>query len=215
MCRRITERYAVCGCIYLTHGIDQCPYHIQPDHQIREREVLVGYACSRHTSSSVEPRNDNLGLRNTHTAFYKHEDRDIQPKAHAVETRDSVLSISSARAHDRAQYDTEIALSNLAESQAGPDPTSQRQRLTILPPCYILLFLGALTIAGSLASALWRVVEFDDLSGGFTLAQYTLGVGVFVTGSMTAIHSRTCHCWRHWGSSPDTTRGTEDDHSPQ
>ncbi len=63
-------------------------------------------------------------------------------------------------------------------------------------PCYILVFLGFLSIAGSLAPAIWRANTQDDLSGGFTLAQYILGVGIFVVGSMVAIHSRTCVCWQ-------------------
>ena len=64
-----------------------------------------------------------------------------------------------------------------------------------LRPCYILIFMGFLSIAGSLAPALWRANTQGDLSGGFTLAQYILGVGIFAVGSMVAIHSRTCVCW--------------------
>ena len=63
-------------------------------------------------------------------------------------------------------------------------------------PCYILIALGVLTIVGSLTPALWRSIDRDDLSGGFTLAQYILGVGVFVVGPMVAIHSKTCTCWQ-------------------
>lgn len=62
-------------------------------------------------------------------------------------------------------------------------------------PCYILILLGLISIAGSLGPAIWRANFQDDLSGGFTLAQYILGVGIFVVGSMVAIHSRTCVCW--------------------
>ena len=62
-------------------------------------------------------------------------------------------------------------------------------------PCYILICLGIITIVGSLAPALWRANVHDDLSGGFTLAQYILGVGIFIVGSMVAIHSRSCTCW--------------------
>lgn len=65
-----------------------------------------------------------------------------------------------------------------------------------LRPCYILIFLGVVTIVGSLAPALWRSTRESDISGGFGLAQYILGVGVFAVGSMVAIHSRRCSCWR-------------------
>ena len=61
--------------------------------------------------------------------------------------------------------------------------------------CYILIFLGLLTIIGSLLPALWRSIYSNDVSGGFNLAQYTLGVGVFVIGCVVAIHSKKCTCW--------------------
>ena len=62
-------------------------------------------------------------------------------------------------------------------------------------PCHSLIALGALTIISSLSFALWRTISSHDMSGGFSLAQYILGVGVFVVGSVTVIHSRNCRCW--------------------
>ena len=68
--------------------------------------------------------------------------------------------------------------------------------------CYILIFFGLLTIIGSLLPAIWRSIYSSDVSGGFNLAQYTLGVGVFVIGCVVAIHSKNCTCWPspqdHW-----------------
>ena len=63
-------------------------------------------------------------------------------------------------------------------------------------PCYLLISLGLLSIIGSLAPALWRAMARKDVSGAFTLAQYILAVGIFVVGSMVAIHSRNCVCWQ-------------------
>lgn len=63
-------------------------------------------------------------------------------------------------------------------------------------PCHIFIFLGVLTILGSLIPAIWRSVARDDISGGFSLAQYILGVGVFVIGCMVAVHSKSCTCWQ-------------------
>ena len=62
--------------------------------------------------------------------------------------------------------------------------------------CYILIFLGVFTVLGSLIPALWRSIAHNDIQGGFSLAQYILGVGVFVIGCMVAIHSKTCSCWQ-------------------
>ena len=68
--------------------------------------------------------------------------------------------------------------------------------------CYTLIFFGLLTIIGSLVPAVWRSIHSNDISGGFNLAQYTLGIGVFVVGCVVAIHSRKCTCWSssqaHW-----------------
>jgi len=74
-------------------------------------------------------------------------------------------------------------------------------------PCYILIFLGSLTIFGSLTPALLRSIDDGDVSGGFAVAQYVLGVGVFVIGCIVAIHSRTCTCW----SSTNIGSGREED----
>lgn len=62
--------------------------------------------------------------------------------------------------------------------------------------CHLLVSLGILTIGGSLVPALWRSAYHDDIQGGFSVAQYILGVGVFIIGSMIVIHSRTCTCWQ-------------------
>ena len=80
--------------------------------------------------------------------------------------------------------------------------------------CYTLIFLGLLTIIGSLVPALWRSIYSNEVSGGFNLAQYTLGVGVFVIGCVVAIHSRNCTCWSssqaHWkGGTPGGDNTTE------
>lgn len=83
------------------------------------------------------------------------------------------------------------------ESRAVSISTAMGKRsLKQIRFCYTLIALGILTIVGSLAPALWRSANRDDLSGGFSLAQYILGVGVFVIGSMTIIHSKTCTCWQ-------------------
>lgn len=80
--------------------------------------------------------------------------------------------------------------------------------------CYTLIFFGLLTIIGSLVPAVWRSIYSNDVSGGFSLAQYTLGVGVFVIGCVVAVHSRKCTCWSspqdHWkGRAPGDDNTSE------
>jgi len=53
MCIRITERYAVCKCVYYIHGVDQCQSVGRAGHRVQDKTVLVGYACSRHTAGAA------------------------------------------------------------------------------------------------------------------------------------------------------------------
>ncbi|KAG0127823.1 hypothetical protein HOY82DRAFT_490008 [Tuber indicum] len=53
MCIRITERFAVCNCIYFVHGIDQCQSVGRQGHSVQEKTVLVGYACESHSRVSL------------------------------------------------------------------------------------------------------------------------------------------------------------------
>lgn len=68
--------------------------------------------------------------------------------------------------------------------------------LAAIKICHRLILLGFLTIAGSLGVGVWRSVSLDDLSGGFSLAQYILGVGIFVVGGIIALHAKRCTCWQ-------------------
>ena len=85
-----------------------------------------------------------------------------------------------------------------SEPTPSPIPSQRRRKLPRYSyrPCHLLIFLRLLTIVGSLVPALWRVITRDDISGAFSLAQYILAVGIFVVGSMVAILSRKCDCWR-------------------
>ena len=77
--------------------------------------------------------------------------------------------------------------------------TRNTKKRPFMPPCYVLIFLGLLTVIGSLLPGIWRASSSNDLSGGFSLAQYILGVGIFIVGSMVAIHSKSCECWKRDG----------------
>ena len=77
-------------------------------------------------------------------------------------------------------------ISLIAEQRSGSSLKS-KGRVANIKTCYTLIFLGVLTIAGSLGAALWRSESMNDLSGGFSLAQYILGVGIFIVGSMLAV----------------------------
>ncbi|KAF2453439.1 hypothetical protein BDY21DRAFT_293030 [Lineolata rhizophorae] len=54
MCYQVVERYAACRCLYYKHGIDRCAGYGQAGHVVQEKTVLVGYACSMHSSHRAE-----------------------------------------------------------------------------------------------------------------------------------------------------------------
>ncbi|KAI5781284.1 hypothetical protein EDC01DRAFT_619784 [Geopyxis carbonaria] len=61
MCIRITERYAVCKCLYFTHGVDPCQSVAQHGHPVQDKTVLVGYACSAHTPAGAPGAMPHIG----------------------------------------------------------------------------------------------------------------------------------------------------------
>ncbi|KAH6412819.1 hypothetical protein HBI14_137000 [Parastagonospora nodorum] len=54
MCYQVVERYSVCRCLYHQHSIDPCSVYGQRGHAVQEKTVLVGYACSMHSSHRPE-----------------------------------------------------------------------------------------------------------------------------------------------------------------
>lgn len=102
------------------------------------------------------------------------------------------------------QPESWLPFSELAVGPHTQKYSKLRQSLTLrfrrftrsIRTCHIFIFLGFLTILGSLVPAIWRSVARNDISGGFSLAQYILGVGVFVIGCMVAVHSKNCTCWQ-------------------
>lgn len=99
----------------------------------------------------------------------------------------------------RAPQQPTAILDNLQDTDSpftAMSHTRTPEKRPSIPPCYLLIFLGFITVIGSLVPGLWRARSRNDLSGGFSLAQYILGVGIFIVGSMVAIHSKSCECWK-------------------
>lgn len=49
MCYQLMELYSACRCLYYQHAIDRCAAYGRPGHDIQQRTIYVGYACSAHT----------------------------------------------------------------------------------------------------------------------------------------------------------------------
>lgn len=304
MCIQVIERHDACGCVYYTHAVDTCPASERKGHQVKKKEVLVGYSCNACSNSSgiseskqLQPRRGHLGPESPPWDPFLHYlllpnfcfqgpllgpalsrdgalalfDRALQGPSPAAghetvapqglealrrnfdKSRPRSSDDGQIRSDLRNQYEYLYGLDALpelggmqVEAQFPRTPSShpshvvategiqdaswnqgqmlqqisvetrnhhglpvdietqsrprRPQILSLLTfaarPCYILIIVGVLTIIGSLGSAIWRADVLNDFSGGFSLAQYILGVGVFVVGSISVIHSRKCKCWR-------------------
>ncbi|KAK4246769.1 hypothetical protein C7999DRAFT_41839 [Corynascus novoguineensis] len=53
MCYQLVELYSACRCLYYQHAVDRCAAYGRPGHGIQMRTILVGYACSEHTSHAA------------------------------------------------------------------------------------------------------------------------------------------------------------------
>ncbi len=304
MCIQVVERYAVCGCLYYKHQVDACSNYRKRGHEVRTVEVLVGYSCPKHSSSTLYRQPSARARRQAREEYQSDVPLDSMPIGcspqrvtelsddgqvvgsagsspgentcphhhlqsiaacprecgwnveQAIEEGDAIIGISRRQLHYLLRDSLISAFANLSHSvrpmavthssdpcrgnnshttsdiieldtlQSGAIPeasnsrtpqlptanldnldeaeypsiatcdTGKTKKRASIPPCYLLIFLGLLTVIGSLLPGLWRASLRNDLSGGFTLAQYILGVGIFVVGSMVAIHSKTCECWK-------------------
>ncbi|KAI0183643.1 hypothetical protein EV127DRAFT_413926 [Xylaria flabelliformis] len=93
-------------------------------------------------------------------------------------------------------------------SIAQPDnPTAARISPVPLPrnkrPCYYLLGGLSTGIVSSFALALWWARSQGDLSAGFTLGSYVVGVDALVVAAAGVFHAPSCRCWTTSAKSED------------
>ena len=167
-----------------TTGISRMPLH----HLLRD-SLISAFANLSHSvrSMAVTHFSDPCRGTNSHTTSDIIELDTLQD--------DGNPGASTSRTHQLPMADS----NNLNEAECPSTATYhaiKTKKRSSIPPCYLLIFLGLLTVIGSLLPGIWQARSRNDLSGGFTLAQYILGVGIFVVGSMVAIHSKTCECWK-------------------
>ncbi|KAI0455734.1 hypothetical protein F5B21DRAFT_180060 [Xylaria acuta] len=62
-------------------------------------------------------------------------------------------------------------------------------------PCYYLLGGLSIGLVTSLALALWWARSRGDLSAGFTLGSYVVGVDALVVAAAAVFHAPSCRCW--------------------
>ncbi|KAI0552287.1 hypothetical protein F4679DRAFT_535164 [Xylaria curta] len=85
-------------------------------------------------------------------------------------------------------------------SIAQPDNPTAARISPVLPPrnkrpCYYLLGGLSTGIVSSFALALWWARSQGDLSAGFTLGSYVVGVDALVVAAAGVFHAPSCRCW--------------------
>ena len=183
--------------------------HIQLDAVSKALVKTADFLFSPQFRTSIA--GENLGGDHSQWIRKKNNIEGLRKQLISIRCELKALVVPQARTFMNPGFQS-FVLPRLPRNFQRRTPTPRVLGITrSIRPCYVLIFLGLLTIVGSLVPALWRSISHNDISGGFSLAQYILGVGVFVIGCVVAIHSRTCNCWSSDSGavSPDHTSSLE------
>ena len=86
-----------------------------------------------------------------------------------------------------------LHVTGMSFSQA--DSKSQDVEVGSWRTCVILMIVSAIAVLTSLSLALWWTLTHNDVSGGFTMGGYIVGVGCLVLYPIQYQHSKNCQCW--------------------
>lgn len=198
MCIQLIEVYSVCGCVYYKHAVDRCANYRSRGHHVAVKEVKVGYACSRHTTgaeslhaSEASESRGRIAIRQelSHPRRWSSESRSKSPVP-----LQSLTSPPLTPSVFRQPSPTQQLSSAQQPTTSGEN--RQTKHNDKIRPCYAILLVALSFIIGSLTPAIWWSAVVKDISSAFSIAQYILGVGMFVVGSMIALHAKRCVCWQ-------------------
>ena len=138
-----------------------------------------------------------------------------RPRVQAIQASNHSESETCLKAQDSSLSSTRLLQLSCFGQRLPPSLASTpwlRRTGSSIRTCYVLVALGMVSIAGSLALALWRSINNSDIQGGFSIAQYVLAVAALIIGCVLVLHSRNCTCW---SSSPSTGgNGTSSEDRP-
>ncbi|RPA85555.1 hypothetical protein BJ508DRAFT_322592 [Ascobolus immersus RN42] len=127
MCLRVVERYAVCGCIYYVHGVDQCRQFGMLGHEVEDKVVLVGHSCQAHLATAYPEYYQQHDQTPHHT-----QQPETQATYHATTTAQySTQSQTSADYSDYYNTSSYGVLPDNLPSQYGGAQASTTQPLAI------------------------------------------------------------------------------------
>ncbi|KAI1140268.1 hypothetical protein F5Y05DRAFT_311326 [Hypoxylon sp. FL0543] len=66
--------------------------------------------------------------------------------------------------------------------------------------CFYLSAAAFSLLIASFGLSLWWSINHDDVSGGFGMGSYTLGVSTVIIAVASYVHSSSCRCWARRGA---------------
>jgi hypothetical protein len=87
----------------------------------------------------------------------------------------------------------------LSEPAVSNRAARQSIQSTAFPTCWIIVPLGVLIIAGSLAVGLYYSIAEDRMGDGFTTAGFIIAVGTLMLAIPITQHYPHCKCWKRKG----------------
>ena len=162
MCIQVIERYALCRCLYYKHQIDFCSNYRRRGHCVQCREILVGYACLKHSGlkhSDDKPDEQSLARDGNSTSSSAtgayNTSLTPQPSVHPSSRSNMPHTTSACPDEDAMQTIRSRLLMALNHDSAIVE-------LSICIPCNIGVFMDQ-QFAGS-NSDLGRVVTLSGLA---------------------------------------------------
>lgn len=177
MCILVVERYAVCKCLYYRHNIDMCAAYGTRGHAVRERTVLVGYCCEKHSGYEEErsSRREEYSDSGYHTSSHRSH-------RHTSSRRDrrwnvlSSITLLSGRSRTLARFKFEHWVMYLY---------SFRARTSSAPPSQLTLLLVGHDRLMSASAPIWGILQHSCMFLTTTwmndAPRYVLRAGLMLT----------------------------------
>jgi hypothetical protein len=112
MCYQIVERYSVRRCVYHRHSVDPCGEYGQPRHTLQEKNVLVGFSCSRHSVRRKEGLAQQIPHHGTAESIHELATQEVLPEGPIPDTasdEDETSSLVDCDIFSDAEWSTDAS----------------------------------------------------------------------------------------------------------
>lgn len=159
---------------------------IQRDPSISKTSISKNGLDPTVPYSVILDRGDHEACTTSFTEFIR-SPSSIEPR----KARSTILSTYALPAHQQSNQSPVELLEYPPESVAAS--TAYKRTYT----CFYLLAAVMLLLFASLAVSLWWSVDHYDVSGGFGMGSYMVGISGTIVAVASYIHRSSCRCWKH------------------